>query len=425
LLGQEITSNQYAITDFDPLQPKTALLRTINVEHSHDPGTFELFDYPGGYVTGDEGRTYVNMRLEEVEAAYQIGHGTSSARAIFAGATFTLQDHPVCDAEEYLITAITYQMRNDDMGGGLGQGGSTGALYQAQVTCIPNAYEYRSPRLTPKPIVQGPQTALVVGKSGEEIWVDQYGRVKVKFHWDRDPAKDETSSCWIRVSQGWAGKKWGSVFHPRIGQEVIVDFLEGDPDRPIITGRVYNGDHMPPYELPAHGTVSTIKSDTSPGHQGYNELRFEDKKDSEQVFINAKRRMDERVGTSLYETVAVNREIHIGYDDAGDRNLLVEHDENIHIKNDRYDKVEDVFNQHIVADVLWKYDANWSIYVTETYSLSAATVIIEASDDLSMGSDTMKITGSSSLDLKSAEVCMQGTQKMDIKTAQLKLPATR
>jgi type VI secretion system secreted protein VgrG len=419
-IAQEITSNQYALTDFNPLQPKAELFRSINVEHTHDPGTFEIFDYPGGYTTGDEGRAYAKSRIEETEAQYVVAHGVSSARGIFAGCTFTLKDHPTYDAEEYLITSITYHLTNDEFGAGHGRS-QGGATYEVRLACMPSQYEFRAPRTTPKPVVQGPQTAIVVGPSGEEIYTDSYGRVKVHFHWDRDSSGDEKSSCWIRVAQNWAGKKWGIMFIPRTGQEVIVDFLEGDPDRPIITGRVYNGENMPPYDLPSQATKSTIKSYSSKGGGGFNEFRFEDKKGSEQIFMHAQRQMDIRVGANYYETNGGNREMVIGADNSGDRNVLVAHDENMHITNDRFDKVDDVFNQHILADVMWKYDSNWNVYVSDAFSLSANDIVLEASDGFSIGADALKVTGSTSLDLKGDAVKIQGTQSMDLKTAQLKI----
>ncbi len=185
-------------------------------------------------------------------------------------------------------------------------------------------------RLTPKPFVQGPQTAVVVGPAGEEIYTDKYGRVKVQFHWDRDGKKDENSSCWIRVSQPWAGKSWGTIATPRIGQEVIVDFLEGDPDQPIITGRVYNAEQMPPYELPANKTQSGIKTRSSQGGAAanFNEIRFEDKKGAEQLFIHAEKNQDIEVE---------NDETHwVGHD----RKKTIDHDETTHVKHDRTETVD-------------------------------------------------------------------------------------
>jgi type VI secretion system secreted protein VgrG len=148
---------------------------------------------------------------------------------------------------------------------------------------------FRPQRVTPKPVITGTQTAIVVGKSGEEIWTDKYGRIKVQFHWDQRGKNDENSSCWIRVDYGWAGKQWGSIFLPRIGQEVIISYLEGDPDRPLVTGAVYNAQQLVPYTLPAEQTKSTIKSNTSKGGAGFNEIRFEDKKDSEEMYFHAQK----------------------------------------------------------------------------------------------------------------------------------------
>jgi type VI secretion system secreted protein VgrG len=196
--------------------------------------------------------------------------------------------------------------------------GNVGESYSNHFTCIPFDVPFRPLRATPRPTVQGPQTAVVVGRAGEEIFTDKYGRVKVQFHWDREGKRNENSSCWIRVSHPWAGKGWGAVAIPRIGQEVIVDFLEGDPDQPIITGRVYNADQMPPYELPANQTQTGIKSRSSKGGStdNFNEIRFEDKKGSEEVYIHAEK----------------------------DQRIIVENDRNEAIGNDRrLDVVRDKF----------------------------------------------------------------------------------
>jgi type VI secretion system secreted protein VgrG len=185
----------------------------------------------------------------------------------------------------------------------------TGKPYRGDISAIDAQQPFRAARLTPKPLMQGPQTAIVVGKSGEEIWTDEYGRVKCQFPWDRYGKSDENSSCWIRVSQSWAGKKWGAMNIPRIGQEVIVDFLEGDPDQPIITGRVYNGINMPPYALPDKATMSTLKSNSSKGGDGFNEIRLEDKKDEEQLFIHAQRNEDIRVKKDAMEWIGEERHL--------------------------------------------------------------------------------------------------------------------
>src|SRR3989441_6022029 len=202
--------------------------------------------------------------------------------------------------------------------------GSTAAgasQYHNSFVAIPFTVPFRPPRTNHRPVVRGSQTAVVVGKSGEEIWTDKHGRVKVQFHWDRNGKKNEDSSCWVRVATSWAGKSWGFVQIPRLGQEVIVDFLEGDPDRPIITGRVYNAEQTPPYALPGDQTQSGVKSRSSKGGgtDNFNEIRFEDNKGSEQIVIHAEKDMEVEV--------------------ENDRSESVGHDESIEIKHDRTDSV--------------------------------------------------------------------------------------
>ena len=195
---------------------------------------------------------------------------------------------------------------------------------------MPSSEPYRPPRSTPRPVVHGPQTAIVVGESGEEIWTNEHGQVKVQFHWDREGKNDQNSSCWVRVSQAWAGKQWGAQFLPRIGHEVIVEFLEGDPDRPIITGSVYNAENKPPYELPGNATQSGIKTRSSKSgtRDNFNEIRFEDKKGSEQLYIHAEKNMDTRVENCQTVNVDVNRAVTVG------------NNEEHHVKNNREKNVD-------------------------------------------------------------------------------------
>ncbi|MBW2661806.1 MAG: type VI secretion system tip protein VgrG, partial [Deltaproteobacteria bacterium] len=214
----------------------------------------------------------------------------------------------------YVMTSVNHGA-TEPVGG---SGQESGQSYANSFTCIPFDVPYRPPRLTPKPVVEGAQTAIVVGPAGEEIYPDEHGRVKVQFHWDREGTNDENSSCWIRVSQVWAGAGWGAMHIPRIGQEVIVDFLEGDPDRPIITGRVYHGTNTPPYSLPDEKTKSTIKSDSSLGGGGSNEIRFEDKKGEEEIYLHGQKDW----------TIAIEN----------DKNQTVGHDETLLVENDR-DKI--------------------------------------------------------------------------------------
>jgi type VI secretion system secreted protein VgrG len=227
-------------------------------------------------------------------------------------------------------------------------GGAAGGdgEFSMSIEAVDAKSPYRPARVTPKPVVQGSQTAVIVGPSGEEIYTDEHARVKVQFHWDRYGKLDENSSCWMRVSQGWAGKTWGMIHIPRIGQEVIVSFLEGDPDQPIITGRVYNGDNMPPYELPANKTQSGIKTRSSKGGAAanFNEIRFEDKKGSEQLFIHAEKNQDIEVENDETHWVGHDRKKTIDNDELtlvkGNRGETVEKNESITIKGNRTETVE-------------------------------------------------------------------------------------
>ena len=334
LLAQEVQPGSYTLSDFNFEKPKTSLVAKSEKSLDHAQSKFEVFDYPGEYEEQSDGTDYSKIRIEELHANREVLQGQSNARGIAVGSTFSLTNASRRDQNrKYLITSASYHLTGNDY---LSGGHSGGDFYSCSFTAIDADQAFRSARVTPKPIIQGPQTAIVVGPSGEEIHTDQYGRVKVQFHWDRFGKADENSSCWVRISQAAsAGKKWGSLSIPRIGQEVIVEFLEGDPDRPIVTGQVYNGDTMPPYELPANKTRTTFKTNSTGGGGGFNELRFEDKKGSEQVFIHAERNHDVRVKTDSLE--------YVGHD----RHLIVNHDQFEAVNGDKHQEVKGELNQKV------------------------------------------------------------------------------
>jgi type VI secretion system secreted protein VgrG len=313
-MEQELRTGKYSVTDYNFETPSTSLLSSEpTVIEVGGNTSYELFDYPGDHLSQSDGGGVAKLRMQEEEAAHMLINGTSTCRGFTSGYQFDLEDHYRDDLNDsYVLTEVQHVASE---GGSYNMtGGGSGESYSNRFSCIPADIPFRPPRITPKPFVQGPQTALVVGKAGEEIWVDNYGRVIVQFYWDREGEKNENSSCWIRTSQPWGGGNWGAMWIPRIGQEVIVSFLEGDPDRPIITGRVYNAEQMPPYDLPAHQTVSTFMSRSSKGGgaANYNEIRFEDKQGNEQLFINAERDMDHRVEVDSREFVGSNRHLTVG-----------------------------------------------------------------------------------------------------------------
>ena len=319
----------FATTDFDFEKPRKSLSGTSTISRKHGHADYEIFDYPAelSKLESSQSEATAKVRIQELQTSYLTAHGRGNTAGLGPGLRFKLDKYPRKDLNiEYLITQCTYTLTVDSYESG---GVPRNEEFAIDLEAIDAKTQFRPERRTPKPVVQGAQTAMVVGKAGEEIFTDKYGRVKVQFHWDRYGKQDEKSSCWIRVAQVWAGKSWGAIHIPRIGQEVIVSFLEGDPDQPIITGRVYNGDSMPPYGLPGNATQSGIKSRSSKGggEANFNEIRFEDKKGSEQLTIHAEKNQD--------VTVENDEVVSIGHD----RTETVGHDETITIGNNRTEKV--------------------------------------------------------------------------------------
>jgi type VI secretion system secreted protein VgrG len=278
----------FAYRDYNFELPSADLTARSTMPGNHTYGTNEIYDYPGLYKVVGNGTKLADVRMQDIAARRQIMGGTTNSRSIYAGARFTLTKLPGATSEDtFIVVGAT-----GAFGGSESRSSEEGELtdsFRCSFTAISETLSYRMDRRTKRPIIPGPQTARVVGESGQEITTDKYGRVKLKFFWDRSAVNNQESSCWIRVSQSWAGNQWGGMQIPRIGQEVIVEFLDGNPDRPLITGQVYNGNNGVPYPLPDNKTRSTLKSRSSQGGGGFNELRFEDKKDSEEVFFQAQK----------------------------------------------------------------------------------------------------------------------------------------
>jgi type VI secretion system secreted protein VgrG len=309
-VAQEIKAGKYTLNDYNFETPKTDLKIELPTKHKLGPGEREIYDHPGIYTKRPQGDRLTNIRMEEEEARITTHIGTSVCRAFTSGYRFKLLDHyrTEMNEEEYLLTSVSHRARQ----GGYGSGGSQGQSqhsYRNDFSCIPVSVQYRAARSTPKPLIHSTQTAIVVGPSGEEIYTDKYGRIKVQFHWDREGKRDEKSSCWVRVGQLWAGSGWGSVYIPRIGQEVIVGFLEGDPDRPIVLGCVYHQLTPLPYGLPEESTKSGIRSNSTIGGGGANEILFEDKKGSEEIYIHGEKDWNIVVKNNKRQSVGTD-EIH-------------------------------------------------------------------------------------------------------------------
>jgi type VI secretion system secreted protein VgrG len=394
--GGEIQSSNYVLNDFDfekaAASVSGALVATANIAAGFAQAAYEMFDYPGNYTLSADGNALARARIESLHGQCEQVHAATNARGLFPGGMFVLADHPRDDQNrEYLITSLAYDISGNDYL----SGDSGGLNVQCSVTATGKEFAYRPLPVTAKPVVHGPQTAMVVGKAGEEIWTDKYGRVKVQFHWDRLGKEDENSSCWLRVAQGWAGKGWGAMSVPRIGMEVIVSFLDGDPDRPLVTGCVYNSDAMPPYPLPDEQTKSTIKSNSSKGGEGFNELRFEDKKGAEEVFVHAER--------DFNRVVKNNDSLKVGFEtaDKGDQAIGIKNDQTLEVGNDQ--------TITVTHDQAVAIDGKQAVKVGTTIVIEAGTSI-----ELKVGGSSIKIEAAK-ITIKSPEIEVAADANMKVK----------
>lgn len=323
-----VTSGHYAARDYS-FKEASALLDTQQQKPAgHSFSNLEVFDYPGGYYQVGEGDAYAQVRMDELHSPHHRCTGNAAARGIAPGRLFSLAQHPQAQHnKEYLILACDYTFQANDYEA---DSSTTPFVMDIGVHAHPSSQPYRPARVTNKPISQGPDTAVVTGPAGKEIHTDEFGRVTVQFQWDRYGKKDENSSCWIRVSHPWAGTGFGGVHVPRIGQEVLVDYLNGDPDRPLITNRVYNNLQPHPWGLPANATQSGFLTRSTPNGtvDDANAFRFEDKIGAEQIWIHAQR----------------NQDIEVEHDEThwvgNDRSKTIDREETVHVKRDRKETVD-------------------------------------------------------------------------------------
>jgi type VI secretion system secreted protein VgrG len=359
---EEVRPGKVTLSDYNFKKPSLSL--TTSAQASGDTD-LEMYDYPGEYDIPGDGTALAKVRLEAWQSLRVVGDGESGCTRMTAGHLFTLSDHPRDDNNRgYLLTRVHHRGAQAQMGE---DGSLEGASYANTFQCIPSDVPYRPERRTPRPTLRGVQTAIVTGAGGAEVHTDEHGRVKVQFHWDREGKRDDKSSCWIRVSQLWAGAGWGAMWIPRVGHEVVVDFIEGDPDRPIIVGRVYHGANVPPYPLPGEKTKSTIKSDSSPGGGGSNELRFEDKKGSEEIYLH---------GQKDWNIVIKN-----------DKNQKIGHDETLSVANDQTINVDHNRMKAVANDQVETVGGNKSIDVKGHHSESIhgnETVTVDGNESLTV-----------------------------------------
>ncbi|MPZ21620.1 MAG: type VI secretion system tip protein VgrG, partial [Luteitalea sp.] len=377
--SREIQPGVYVHNDYDLERPSVALRTRKTLPRNYAPSDYEIYDYPGHYVQAADGEQYAAVRVDEYGSQFETANASTNARGLSVGSLFTLDRHPRADQNcEHVVLAASYDLAFSQYEA-LPDG--EGASYRCNLVSMSSQQQFRPKRLTPKPFVQGPQTAVVVGPAGEEIYKDDYGRVKVQFHWDRYGKRDENSSCWIRVSQAWAGKGWGAVSTPRIGHEVVVDFLEGDPDQPIIIGNVYNGDNMPPHG----GVVSGLRSNTHKG-RGYNEISIDDTAGREKITIHGQYDMDTTVEHDQRNTIKNNRTSSVAVDDTesvgSNQAIKVGANQTVEVEADQTTEVGATRTVSIGLDDRETVGSNQSIEVGANQAIQ-----VTANQDTSVGAD--------------------------------------
>jgi type VI secretion system secreted protein VgrG len=342
--SRQMTCSACVFKGYDFTRPTAEVISKLVSRDELADAKREAFDYPGSLTSEMQGEGLSRVCVEAFQAHQERVSGQGEVLGLSPGRLFRLTNHPREDQnQEYLIVSASYEARVVDYESVSNTEDTFD--FRCEFSAIPSKTPFRSQAITPWPKIFGPQTAKVVGDEGEEIWTDEYGRVKVQFHWDREGRSRGSNSGWVRVAQAWAGAGWGAIHIPRVGQEVIVEHLEGDPDCPIVTGRVYNANNMPPYALPDNHSQSGFKSRTIGGAaENFNELRFDDKKDEEQVYLQAEKNLDTYVKNDESHIVDHDRKKDIKNDETttvgGNRTETVEKDETLAIKGNRTETVE-------------------------------------------------------------------------------------
>ena len=419
-MAQELRPDKYTVRDYNFEKPQQDLT-AFSQQKSVKTPKLEIYDYPERFADPDQGRQVADLRMEEIETANTVISGSGTCRAFQSGYVFKLTGHYRKDVNEqdYLLTTIFHSFKQGDDFCSSGQAIDDAFTYTNTFACIPTTTTYRPPRTTQVPVIASAQTAVVVGPSNgsqkppaDQIYTDEYGRVKVRFMWDRTTLNGDTS-CWLRVANAWASMGWGHQWIPRIGQEVVVQFLEGDPDRPLVSGAVYNGMNGLPFTTDHYKTQSGIRTQSNPidadgPNDKYNMLRFDDKRGCEQVFVRSQKRLDVRALADYYDTSGGSRNTVIGGKDdkghqGGDYLLTVGNDTDIHINGSLYQRVEKKVDSTVVGDVIYDFEANHATMVGTKSELNAKQIIIEAKEKISLK------VGSSFILIEPAGVTIYGT----------------
>jgi type VI secretion system secreted protein VgrG len=366
--GATLQTGRYEVNDYDferaSVSNSQGLVARATRSAPFDPARYVMQEHLTGHVSAADGDRLARVNVEIRQTQNDSIEGRSTSRGITAGGLFRLRDHPASAQDrQYLVTGNLCEIASDSY---VSTSDPTLPFFDCSFTAIRADNTFRSERITPVPRVAGPQTAIVIGPDGDEILTDQYGRVKLQFHWEQlaqTSSAQRLDRCWVRVSQSWANKRWGSMQLPRVGQEVLVQFLEGDPNRPVVIGAVYNSTNMPPYELPANSAVSTLKSNSTKGGNGYNEVRFDDRKGDEQLFFHAERDYETWVKHDALMNV-----VH-------DRHVRVDGSEFLKTSGSRNDTVMGSSKSSVAGGVSAATMTTHKQFVGEAYALNAGAAV--------------------------------------------------
>ncbi|AYH04252.1 type VI secretion system tip protein VgrG [Pectobacterium parmentieri] len=402
--AERVSIAEVALKDYSFKTPAYGLLhKKMSSELAHQRESYQHFDYPGRFKKDPSGKAFSRYRLEALRANAITGAGDSNAAMLMPGSSFTLTEHPNLTLNTgWQLVAITHsgqqpQALEEESGG--------------EPTTYSNSFEVISAKTTwradlpYKPMVDGPQIATVVGPAGEEIYCDEYGRIKLQFPWDRYGASDDQSSCWVRVSQGWAGGQYGMIAIPRIGHEVIVSFLEGDPDQPIVTGRTFHATNPSPYPLPANKTRTSLRTATHKG-AGFNELRFEDQAGQEEVFIHAQKDMNTVVLNNRSTGVGGSHEEKVRYDQLS----VVGRDQTIEVVHNQETKIQGTQGIFVGEGRKTDVTSNDTLTVTGhiTVTSTGGTITLKA------GASSLTLCNNGDIEIKGVNVNVIGSSRIDL-----------
>ncbi|KFF67396.1 type VI secretion system tip protein VgrG [Pectobacterium brasiliense] len=402
--AEAVRTAEVALKDYSFKTPAYGLLHNkMSSELEHQRESYQHFDYPGRFKQDPSGKAFTGYRLDALRAGAMTGSGESNAAELMPGSSFTLTEHPNLALNiAWQLVAITHsgqqpQALEEESGG-------EPTTYSNSFEVVKASTTWRAD-LPYKPMVDGPQIATVVGPAGEEIYCDQYGRVKLQFPWDRYGASDDQSSCWVRVSQGWAGGQYGLIAIPRIGHEVIVSFLEGDPDQPIVTGRTFHATNPSPYPLPANKTRTTLRTTTHKG-AGFNELRFEDQAGQEEVFIHAQKDMNTVVLNNRSTGVGVDHAENVGRDQIS----VIGRHQILNVVENQGTEIQGAQKVIIGAGRETEVTMNEKLTVTGNITITSTGGNIE----LTTGAGSLTIYQNGNIDIKGVKVNVVGSERIDL-----------